>query len=164
MVFEKGNQFGKLNKGYKHTEEARKKMSLARKGKLKSEEHKRKIAEANKGKICSEETRKKISEKQKERLINGVPKEQREKHSEWMKERFVGKNNFNWKGDKVSYKGLHQWVRKHLFKPDFCKCNLKLPVEVHNIDGKYTRNLETWEWLCKKCHGGTRRKYKNGGN
>lgn len=36
--------------GYKHSEEAKKKMSEARKGKTKSEEHKKKLSESHKGK------------------------------------------------------------------------------------------------------------------
>lgn len=55
--------------GHKHTEEARRKMSEAKKGKKlgpRSEETKRKISEALKGKKCgppaSEETRRKLSE------------------------------------------------------------------------------------------------------
>ena len=53
--------------GSYHSEESRKKMSVARKGKKKSEEHRRKIGEAHRGMKRSEETRKKISEKAKGR-------------------------------------------------------------------------------------------------
>lgn len=59
----------------------------------------------------------------------------------------------NWKGSEVGYKGLHLWIRKHLEKPKFCKkCNLAEPKEVANLDGKYTRDLKTWKWLCVRCH------------
>ena len=33
-----------------------------------------------------------------------------------------------------------------------CKCNKRPPVDLHNIDGKYTMDLKTWEWLCRSCH------------
>ena len=57
------------NIGMKHTEETKKKMSIAQKGRTFSEETKKKMSEArkgtppwNKGKKCPEETKKKISE------------------------------------------------------------------------------------------------------
>ena len=49
-------------KGKKHSEETKKKMSEAKKGKQLSEEHKKKMSEAKKGKQLSEETKKKMSE------------------------------------------------------------------------------------------------------
>ena len=49
------------NKGIPFSEETREKMSLAQKGKKLSEEHKRKISEKLKGRLFSEETRKRIS-------------------------------------------------------------------------------------------------------
>ena len=49
-------------KGYKHTEESKRKMSLAKIGVPKSEEHKRHISEANKGKVITEEVRRHMSE------------------------------------------------------------------------------------------------------
>lgn len=50
--------------GWKHTEEAKKKMSDCNKGKKFSDEHKRKIGLAHKGKIVSEETRKKLKDRE----------------------------------------------------------------------------------------------------
>lgn len=62
-------------------------------------------------------------------------------------------NNRYWKGDKVGYKGLHLWVRSHLERPELCpNCKLRPPREVANLDGKYTRDLTTWKWLCRSCH------------
>lgn len=49
-------------KGYKHTEESKRKMSLAKIGVPKSEEHRRHISEANKGKVITEEVRRHMSE------------------------------------------------------------------------------------------------------
>jgi len=64
-----------------------------------------------------------------------------------------GENNRYWKGDKASYKAIHQWVRSHLSKPEFCtKCNINPSREVANIDGKYSRDLTTWAWMCRSCH------------
>lgn len=51
--------------GYKHSEESRKKMSIAQKGKIFSDETREKISGACKGRIVSEEGRKNIKEAQK---------------------------------------------------------------------------------------------------
>lgn len=48
--------------GKNHSEETKRKMSVASKGKLKSEEHNKKNSEAQKGKSFSEETKKKLSD------------------------------------------------------------------------------------------------------
>ena len=75
--------------GFKHTEESKRKLSLARKGKPLSEEHKRKLSESHKGqvptketiakrieslkgKVCSEEKKRKISEANKGHLISKI--------------------------------------------------------------------------------------------
>lgn len=64
-----------------------------------------------------------------------------------------GADNRNWKGDNVKYAGLHRWVRDNLFRPERCaQCNLSASREVANLDGKYSRDLNTWAWLCHKCH------------
>jgi len=55
--------------GYKHTEEARKKMSLLNKGKIVSEETRKKMSIAFTGRFVSEETRKKMSESGKKKIF-----------------------------------------------------------------------------------------------
>jgi hypothetical protein len=62
-------------------------------------------------------------------------------------------NNGSWKGNRVSYSGLHQWVNAHLPKPEFCQsCQIKPPYDLANISQKYERDLTDWEYLCRKCH------------
>ena len=62
-------------------------------------------------------------------------------------------NNRHWKGDKAGYKALHLWVRSHLERPKICPiCNERETREVANLDGKYSRDLNTWKWLCRSCH------------
>lgn len=62
------------------------------------------------------------------------------------------KNN-HWKGDKVGYCALHEWVRRRLFKPKLCSdCNSVPPVDLANISQEYRRDLSDWEWLCRRCH------------
>ena len=54
--------------GKKHSEETKKRISLAKIGTKASEETKKKISSSNSGRLCSEETRKKISEAHLKRL------------------------------------------------------------------------------------------------
>ena len=58
-----------------------------------------------------------------------------------------------WKGDKVSYKGIHNWIKRHKPEPDICEiCDLKKKLDLANISGEYKRDLDDWEYLCRKCH------------
>lgn len=57
-----------------------------------------------------------------------------------------------WKGDDVGLGALHDWVRVRIPKPDKCQCGSTGPLDLHNIDKKYTRDLTKWVYLCKKCH------------
>lgn len=64
-----------------------------------------------------------------------------------------GSNNRNWKGDNVGYAGLHLWIRDNLVRPKICpKCNERETRDVANLDGNYSRDLNTWQWLCRSCH------------
>lgn len=62
-----------------------------------------------------------------------------------------------WKGDKVGYGALHDWIRKHKGTPSTCeecgKENL-FGMKIHwaNISGNYKRDLNDWRRLCVKCH------------
>lgn len=59
-----------------------------------------------------------------------------------------------WKGDEVSYAGLHHWVLKYKMKPDSCSnCGRSnCVIDWANRDGKYRRVLSDWIALCRKCH------------
>ena len=58
-----------------------------------------------------------------------------------------------WKGDEVGLTALHDWVKLRLPRPDKCqKCGGDEPLDLHNTDKKYTRDLTKWIYLCKKCH------------
>ncbi len=62
-------------------------------------------------------------------------------------------NNPNWKGDRVKYLALHQWIRRHKIKPELCeRCNKDKPYDLANMSGKYKRDINDFEWLCRKCH------------
>ena len=69
------------------------------------------------------------------------------------KERRKTKKNPNWKGDKVKYDALHSWIRRHKSKPKLCeKCKKRKPFDLSNISGKYKRDVNDFEWLCRSCH------------
>ena len=66
-------------------------------------------------------------------------------------------NHYEWKGEKVGYTGLHNWIRKHLGKPTKCKgCGRDglIGKKIHwaNKSRNYLRDLTDWIRLCVKCH------------
>lgn len=64
-----------------------------------------------------------------------------------------GELNPQWKGDEVSYKELHAWVRRHKPKPELCEdCDEHPAYEVANISGEYKRELSDFKWVCRACH------------
>ena len=81
--------------------------------------------------------------------------------------------NFNWKGNKVGYSGLHKRMQRRKGMPEFCeKCGKpkkgKNSIHLANISGKYSTKVSDWFYLCPKCHrnydlanGGGRRGQRN---
>ena len=69
--------------------------------------------------------------------------------------RILRKNegNPNWKGDNVGREALHRWVKVRKPKPELCEeCKEKSPYDLANISGKYKRNVNDFNWLCRSCH------------
>jgi|WetSurMetagenome_2_1015567.scaffolds.fasta_scaffold250681_3 hypothetical protein len=66
----------------------------------------------------------------------------------------LGSKNGMWKGNKVSYGALHDWIKWHKPKQNRCSvCNKKTDfLDLANISQKYKRDLSDWEWLCRRCH------------
>lgn len=65
------------------------------------------------------------------------------------------KNSYNpmWKGNKVGCNSLHAWIKRRKSKPDLCECcKNRAPKDLANISGKYKRDVNDYEWLCRKCH------------
>lgn len=61
-----------------------------------------------------------------------------------------------WKGEDVSYSGLHYWVARHLGKPQHCEqCGRTRGTKRYewaNKSGEYKRDLSDWLRLCVPCH------------
>ena len=78
---------------------------------------------------------------------------------------FVGELNNKWKGDEVSYSGIHHWVAKWKGKPSVCEmCGTK-NLKKHNyhwanVDHKYRRVLDDYIRLCVQCHSNYDREHK----
>lgn len=60
-----------------------------------------------------------------------------------------------WKGDRVGYDALHDWVGRYKGYPKKCdKCGTKENRVYHwaNKNGRYKRDLADWLRLCVPCH------------
>ena len=68
----------------------------------------------------------------------------------------IGDKNHKWKGDKVGYRGLHDWVNDELgkaIKCEYCgKEGTGRQIGWANKDHSYKRNLFDWISLCASCH------------
>ncbi len=68
-----------------------------------------------------------------------------------------GEQKLLWKGDLVSYRGLHYWVERHKGKPikcEFCwkEKTTSKSIQWANISHTYQRDLNDWISLCVSCH------------
>ena len=80
--------------------------------------------------------------------------------------RITGMGNRLWKGDKVGYRALHDWINKWKGKANRCEmCGIKKRKRYQwaNIDHKYKRVLDDYVSLCAKCHQEYDIKYNNYG-
>ena len=66
----------------------------------------------------------------------------------------VGERNRAWRGDKVGYVALHDWVKRWKGKPKICEhCGKAIgKIEWANKSGEYKRDLSDWISLCVPCH------------
>jgi hypothetical protein len=94
--------------------------------------------------------------------------ESRIKMSKALKGKYCGSLHSTWKGDKVSYFGLHSWIKRTYGKankcenPSGCVYPRKTPnckellspkkFEWANISGEYHRDRSDWIMLCCSCH------------
>lgn len=74
----------------------------------------------------------------------------------WMS-KYTGEEANRWSGDKVSYRGLHLWIRKLKGPPKICDCcgvkkTTPKSIQWANIGHTYKRDLDDWVSLCPSCH------------
>jgi hypothetical protein len=152
-------------RGQTFSDETRRKMSAATKGRPKTLEHRQRISAALKGHIISPETARKIGEANRGRPVSPETRE-------LIRSRRIGlaagPNHYGWKGERVSYSGLHHWVGKNKVKTGICEdCRQDVGnkgrrgTQWANISGEYRRDLDDFRELCPPCHrrfDGSRRK------
>jgi hypothetical protein len=66
-----------------------------------------------------------------------------------------GENSYAWKGQNVSYDGLHKWISRELGTPskcEFCGDTSDRRYEWANKSREYKRDLSDWIRLCRPCH------------
>lgn len=66
-----------------------------------------------------------------------------------------GEKHWKWKGDKVGYDGIHDWVKLRKGTPRKCEHCLSTNDKYYdwaNKSGKYKRDLKDWLRLCRQCH------------
>ena len=137
------NSKGQFIKGHRHSEEMKRKLSKLKVGRKLSVGHRRNLQKA---------------------ILKQWAKGKRPRHWKLSKEqikamtiRFSEEKGGNWKGDKVGYRALHNWVHKKLGKPqkcEFCGKEKTTPKSIHwaNLSRKYLREISDWISLCAKCH------------
>jgi NUMOD3 motif. len=76
--------------------------------------------------------------------------------------KLTGEINPAWKGDNVTNKPLHKWLKKNLAKPKECEfCGSVKPLDLSNITGVYNREFHNWKYLCRSCHAKLDNKVNN---
>jgi len=70
------------------------------------------------------------------------------------RKKITGKNHHNWKGELAGYAAIHIFVRSRKSNPGKCERCGKITdfLDLANISQKYKRDLDDWEYLCRKCH------------
>lgn len=80
----------------------------------------------------------------------------RPKSEDWKRKMSLSKiseKNPMWKGDKAGLDAIHIWVLRNKPKPKVCEiCKIKEPKDLANISQKYKRDINDFEWLCRRCH------------
>jgi hypothetical protein len=64
-----------------------------------------------------------------------------------------GNDHYAWKGDDVSYRGLHYWLRRVKGNPIQCSsCGSAKNIQWASINGEYPRDPDNFIELCASCH------------
>lgn len=81
----------------------------------------------------------------------------------WKIGKYRGENGPNWRGNKIQYWGLHDWIRSKKGKPqkcELCGTTKKRQYDWANKTGEYKRVLSDWMRVCVPCH--RKHDYENG--
>jgi len=103
----------------------------------------------------TDEWNKKIGDALRGRKNKPHSEEQKRKISESMKGKHSDEKNPAWKGNKVKYMGLHNWIRRKLGTPKYCELCGRTDKKMYHWcskSSKYTRDLSDWIRLCPSCH------------
>lgn len=80
--------------------------------------------------------------------------------SKWRNQQ-TGEKAFRWVGEKVSYQGVHHWIRNQYGHASLCEfCGVKTQEKYRkpprfvwaNLSGKYLRKRDDWMMACYRCH------------
>ena len=63
-----------------------------------------------------------------------------------------GSDNPRWRGDRIAYRSMHQWARKHLATGVCSVCGAAGRTDMANVDHKYRRVLSDYTEMCRTCH------------
>lgn len=71
-----------------------------------------------------------------------------------MRNNQLGEKNTMWRGDVVGKGPLHDWIRYRKPQPSSCECCGKVTskLDLANISGWYYRDVNDFEYLCRRCH------------
>lgn len=96
----------------------------------------------------------KMSEETKYKLSLAARGHHRSLETEFTSQRTRQTNNSNWRGGNVGYYALHAYMQRNFEWPKECAiCGIKSGrLELASRDYKYTRDIDSWWVLCKKCH------------
>ena len=76
-------------------------------------------------------------------------------HRKKISESLKGSKHQYWKGEDVSYKGLHDWINRNYGKPkkcEFCGTTSAKKFEWASKNHQYKREISDWFRLCTSCH------------
>ena len=98
---------------------------------------------------------KKLTEKHKQKLKNAWNYEKyiTDSRNKKISQSKLSEKNPMWKGNNVGYQALHNWIKRRKPKPNLCEeCKENKPSDLANVSGEYKRDINDFEWLCRRCH------------
>jgi hypothetical protein len=79
--------------------------------------------------------------------------QRQQKWNEESKAKIRGEKNSQWNGENATLPNIHRFIERRKPRPEKCvRCNEGSAIDLANISGEYTRNINDYEWLCRRCH------------